>query len=147
MQLGEIDALAIEAEAPTESRYPKTDHDDAPAVVAGRGLVDGFFTEAMQRLPLRLSRRLGRDSSGPSAIFLTLGTEKTWMRKAGHGDKLTYWHVQRLDRRRSIMSQTGSGNSDTACRRDRRLANDASVNTVSPSSTGGYTTMLTADQP
>ena len=36
---------------------------------------------------------------------------------------------------------------DIGCNLRRRFANDASVSTASPSSTGGNTTMLTADQP
>ena len=39
LQLGDIDALAIEAERPAEGRQQETDDDDAPAVVADRGFV------------------------------------------------------------------------------------------------------------
>src|SRR5665647_1474285 len=42
----------------------------------------------------------------------------------------------------------GSGNSDSACNlARRRRVNDAKASMISPSSTGGYTTILTADQP
>ena len=41
----------------------------------------------------------------------------------------------------------GSGNSDSVCDLARRLAHEVKVSTVSPSSTGGSTTRLTADQP
>ena len=39
LQLGDIDALAIEAERPAEGRQQEADGDDAPAVVADRGFV------------------------------------------------------------------------------------------------------------
>src|SRR5262249_9144512 len=41
MQFGEIDALAVEAERPAESRDQEADADDAPTLVAKRSLVDG----------------------------------------------------------------------------------------------------------
>jgi len=44
MQLGDIDALAIEAEPPAEGRHQKADRDDPPAIVTRRGLVDGDVT-------------------------------------------------------------------------------------------------------
>ncbi len=40
VQLGEIDALTVEAESPAEGRHQKADRDDAPAIVTDRGLVD-----------------------------------------------------------------------------------------------------------
>ena len=48
MQLGEIDGLPIEAEAPAEGRDQKADGDDPPAVIAERGFVDGKVTRAVQ---------------------------------------------------------------------------------------------------
>ena len=55
VQFGEIDALAIKAEAPAEGRDQKADRDDAPAVVAGRGLVEGDVTGLVHaRLFLRI---------------------------------------------------------------------------------------------
>jgi hypothetical protein len=39
MQLGEIDALAIEAERPAEGRDQEADTDDAPALIAKRAFV------------------------------------------------------------------------------------------------------------
>ncbi len=54
MQLSDIDALAIEAEPPAERRHQKADRDDPPAFVPGGGLVDDFFTEAIQHLSLWL---------------------------------------------------------------------------------------------
>ena len=41
----------------------------------------------------------------------------------------------------------GSGNSETRCDAARRFAKEATASTASPSTTGGNTTMLTADQP
>jgi hypothetical protein len=35
MQLGEIDALAIEAEPPAEGRNQEADRNDPPAIVSG----------------------------------------------------------------------------------------------------------------
>ena len=49
MQLGDIDALAVEAEPPAESRQQEADDDDAPAVVADRGFVDGGKIGGVQR--------------------------------------------------------------------------------------------------
>ncbi len=48
VQLGDIDALAIEAEPPAERRQQETDDDDAPAVVADRGFVDGGVSGGVQ---------------------------------------------------------------------------------------------------
>src|SRR5438132_1394703 len=40
MQLGDIDALPIEAEPPAEGRHQEADRDEAPAIVADGGFVD-----------------------------------------------------------------------------------------------------------
>src|SRR5260370_36755133 len=49
MQLGEVDALAVEAEAPAESRHHKADRDDPPALVTGGRLDDRDVTGRVQR--------------------------------------------------------------------------------------------------
>jgi hypothetical protein len=54
MQLGDIDALAIEAEPPAERRHQKADHDDPPAVIAGGCFVDDSTFGAIQQLRLSL---------------------------------------------------------------------------------------------
>src|SRR4051794_34233280 len=41
MQFGDVNALAVEAEPPAKGREQEADHDNAPAVVADRGFVDG----------------------------------------------------------------------------------------------------------
>src|ERR1019366_390528 len=65
------------------------------------------------------------------------------------GDKLIETGSRRHETSNASVADQilGSENSDTACDLRRRLANDARVRTASPSSTGGYTTRLTADQP
>jgi hypothetical protein len=40
MQFGDINALAVKAEGPAESRNQEADRDDSPAVIADRGFVD-----------------------------------------------------------------------------------------------------------
>jgi hypothetical protein len=49
MQLGDIDALAVEAEPPAKSRQQEADDDDTPAVVADRGFIDGGVIGGVQR--------------------------------------------------------------------------------------------------
>ena len=41
LELGDIDALAVEAEPPAEGREQEADRNDAPAFVAEGGFVDG----------------------------------------------------------------------------------------------------------
>ena len=48
MQLGEIDALAVEAEGPAEGRNQEADGDDAPALIAERAFVDGDVRGGVQ---------------------------------------------------------------------------------------------------
>ena len=47
MQLGEIDGLAVEAEAPAERRQQEAHRHDPPAVVMRRALVDGDLTRGV----------------------------------------------------------------------------------------------------
>ena len=58
MQLGEIDALAVEAEAPAEGRDQEADRDDAPAVVAERGFVDRDVAGGVHGFPCFLRHQL-----------------------------------------------------------------------------------------
>ena len=57
LQLGDIDALAVEAERPAEGRQQEADDDDAPAVVADRGFVRRRVVAGVQEMSLRCCRR------------------------------------------------------------------------------------------
>ena len=53
LQLGDIDALAVEAERPAEGRQQEADGHDAPAVVADRGFVRRHVVAGVQEMSLR----------------------------------------------------------------------------------------------
>jgi hypothetical protein len=56
LQLGDINALAIEAEGPAKRRQQEANGDDAPAVVADRGFVNRGVVVGVQRISLRCCR-------------------------------------------------------------------------------------------
>src|SRR3954454_22650941 len=71
MQLGEINALAVEPEPPAKSCDEKADRDDPPAIVTGRSF-DGSMTGGVQRLSLSVSVLAG-GLSRPSACLVFPG--------------------------------------------------------------------------
>ena len=50
VQLGNVDALTVEAESPAESRHQETDRDDAPAIVPDGGFINGRAAGGVQLL-------------------------------------------------------------------------------------------------
>ena len=126
MQFGQIDALTVEAEAPAEGRHQKADRDDAPALVAGRGLIDDDRNWGLEASIASLCSK----NPGRSQVSAGVRSDRDLMLRSLPNCQIP-----------------GSGNSGNACAFARRLAHEASISTASPSSTGGNTTMLTADQP
>jgi hypothetical protein len=61
MQLGQINALAVEAEPPAEGRDQKTDRNDAPALVTDRGFIDDGRAGAGDVHASLLESELGRE--------------------------------------------------------------------------------------
>ena len=59
-QLGEVDALAVEAEAPADGGDQEADRDDAPADIADRAFVDGVGIGGRHGVPDRLIAAAGR---------------------------------------------------------------------------------------
>src|SRR5216684_6907163 len=90
MQLGEIDALAVEAETPAERRHQEADHDDPPAIIADGGFVGGCGFRTIQCCPFACDIVMAghsRPKDGVASarlcpaihVLLIFGAVKTWM--------------------------------------------------------------------